>query len=317
MQIFRKYTDLDKLTESGQWQLSQLLCDNQRLSVDPGNDRVFTEGKPTLPSSVMDTEPYRKEATAPSWSFKDKEGVEVGLDDFAGKKLLLHIGWADNLDIAMTDMQSFQEAQDQLPEIVHLLAASSKDQFNKHIAGKKGLFIFVPPEEMEVLKESYFIANRSNHYFLIGEDGKILANHYDLGTASKLRGTWEKMAKLPPTTAWTPEQRLQFWQSLGIGALIMLMISGAVLWQRRIITRRDQRRRQLLGGRIARYPIPNEPALLIQCDELYSEPDPQEGTGKSGSVPGAVCGPDAENPSQHRRRIYPFNGRNRDLSAIL
>ncbi len=245
MQLFRRYSDLGKLTDSGQWQLSQLHAvtrDTQMIQ----EMQVFAEGKRNLPPPVG----YRtlqKGKMAPSWSFKDKEGVKVELEDFTGKKLLLHIGWAENLDIAITDIEPLQETQeDERPEVIHLIGASSKDQFNQNVAGKKGLFIFVSPGEMEALKEGYFIDNSSNHYFLIGEDGKILANHYDLGTARKLQGTWEKIAKLPTTTAWTPQQRLQFWQSLGIGALFLLLVSGVILWQRRIMARRDLRRRQLL-----------------------------------------------------------------------
>lgn len=195
MQLFRNYTELGKLTESGQWRLSRLMAitrDTQLIR----EMTVFAEGKRNLPPAVG----YRilQEGTAaPSWRFQDKEGVKVELEDFAGKKLLLHIGWVDNLDIAMTDIQSLREAQDQLPEIVHLLTASSKDLFSRGVAGKKGLFIFVPPEEMEVLKERYFIDNSSNHYFLIGEDGNILANHLDLGTATKLRGACERWPTVP------------------------------------------------------------------------------------------------------------------------
>jgi len=244
MQLFRRYTDSGQLTESSQEQLDQLLAiarDSQLIR----EMLVFREGGRPLPPDFG----YRtlQEGTlAPTWSYQDKEGVKVGLADFAGKKVLLHIGWIDNLDIALTDIQSFRQAQEQLPEIVHLLAAPGKDQFLRGVAGKEGLFIFVPPDEMDTLREDYRVDNRSNHYFLIGEDGKILANHYDLGTASKLRGTWEKIAETQEDAAWTPAQWLRFWQSLGIGALLLLLISGVVLWQRRIATQRDLRRRQLL-----------------------------------------------------------------------
>jgi len=244
MQLFRRYTDSGQLTESSQGQLDQLLAiarDSQLIR----EMTVFREGGRRLPPDFG----YRTLQTgtvAPVWSYQDREGVKVGLDDFAGKKVLLHIGWVDNLDIALTDIQSFRQTQEQLPEIVHLLAAPGKDQFLRSIAGKEGLFIFVPPDEMDTLREDYRVDNRSNHYFLIGEDGDILANHYDLGTASKLRGAWEKIADAPEDNGWTPAQWLRFWQRLGIGALILLMISGVVLWQRRIATQRDLRRRQLL-----------------------------------------------------------------------
>ncbi len=244
MQLFRRYTDSGQLTESSQGQLDQLLAmtrDSQLIR----EMVVFREGGRPLPPDfghrILQTG-----TLAPAWSYQDKEGVSVGLADFAGKNVLLHIGWVDNLDIALTDIQSFRQAQEQLPEIVHLLAAPGKDQFQRSVAGKEGLFIFVPPDEMDTLREDYRVDNRSNHYFLIGEDGNILANHYDLNTATKLRGTWEKIADAPDAAAWTPAQWLRFWQSLGIGALGLLFISGIVLWRRRIATQRDLRRRQLL-----------------------------------------------------------------------
>ena len=244
MQLFRRYTDSGQLTESSQGQLDQLLA----MTRDSQLNRemvVFREGGRPLPPD-FGYRTLQAGTPAPAWSYQDKEGVKVGLADFAGKKVLLHIGWVDNLDIALTDIQSFRQTQEQLPEIVHLLAAPGKDQFQRSVAGKEGLFIFVPPDEMDTLRENYRVDNRSNHYFLIGEDGNILANHYDLNTATKLRGTWQKIADAPEDVTWTPAQWLRFWQSLGIGALLLLLISGVVLWQRRIATQRDLRRRQLL-----------------------------------------------------------------------
>lgn len=244
MQLFRQYTDLGALTESGQWRLNQLLAitrDTQLVR----EMSVFMDAGAVLPEDrFIRTLQIGEEA--PSWRFRNQEGVQVGLQDFAGKKMLLHIGWVDNLDMAMADMQSLREAQEQLPEIVHLLAANSKDRFTRGIAGKDGLFVFVPAADMDSLAEDYFIDNRSNHYFLIGENGMMLANHYDLLTAKKLRGTWEKVADLPAETSWTASQWLRFWRSLGIGALVLLVLGGIIFWRRWLINRREQRRRQLL-----------------------------------------------------------------------
>lgn len=244
MQLFRNYDYLGELTESQRWQLSSLASmtrDTQLLQ----EMMVFQEGGRSLPAAVGYRILQPGEA-APSWRYGGMEGAEVSLADFTGRKLLLHIGWADNLDEAMQDVQSLRATRDQLPEVVHLLSAPNRAQFTRYVADKPGLFVYVPPEEMDSLKERYFVDNRSNHYFLIGEDGTVLANHLDLGTATKLQGTWQKVADTPTTTGWTPEQRLRFWQSLGIGALIMLLISGGLLWRRRINTQRDLRRRQLL-----------------------------------------------------------------------
>lgn len=244
MQLFRKYDQLEALSPSSLWQLNQLLAitkDSQLIQ----EMTVFAEGKRKLPPAIG-YQTLQKGKIAPSWSFTDKEGIKVALEDFKGKKLLLHIGWVENLETAMTDIELLQDSQDQLPEMVHLLAASSKDQFAKGVGGKKGLFVFVSPEEMKVLKDQYFIENRSNHYFLIGEDGRILANRYDLGTAKKLQGAWQKMATIPAQSSWTAEQKLQVWRTLGLGALVLLLISGIVLWQRRLTAKRNLRRQQLL-----------------------------------------------------------------------
>lgn len=244
MQLFRQYGELGQLTSSSQHRLARIL----NVSKDSNLNKellVFAQGKQPRPTP-WGYRGLQAGSAAPDWSFRDKEGVKIDLQDFANKKLLLHIGWSDNLDRAVEDLEVFKGQQNPIPEVVHLVAADSKNVFAKSIADKQGLFIFVPAEDMQDLKEKYFIDNNSNHYFLIGEDGNILANHLTLGTAQKLRGTWEKVVEQAPATAWTPEQRLQFWQSIGIGALMLLLISGAVLWQRRIYMRRDLRRRQLL-----------------------------------------------------------------------
>ena len=244
MQLFRKHIPRGELTGSGLWQLDQLMAiirDSQLIQ----EVTAYAKGQQVLPPAIG-IRTLQEGKQAPSWRFTDSEGTLVSLEDFVGKKLFLHIGWAENLGMALADVEFLQGGEETLPEIVHLLAASSKDEFERSIAGKEALFIFIPPKEMEALKENYRIDNRSNHYFLIGEDGQVLANHLDLGTARKLRGTWEKIATVPATTVWTPTQRLKFWQSLGISALLMLLISGVILWRRRMTAQREQRRRQLL-----------------------------------------------------------------------
>jgi hypothetical protein len=244
MQLFRNYTDLGQLTESGQWRLAQLMSmtrDTQLIR----EMTVFKEGMRQLPSPVG-IRTLQKGNAAPAWSFKNTEGGQVGLEDFLGRKLLLHIGRVDNLDLAITDLQTFRESQDQLPEIVHLLTALDYDEFIKGVAGKQGVFVYVSPEEMEALKESYYVDNYSNHYFFIGEEGKILANHYDLGTARMLRGAWQKITIDQTEGGWNADKNQRFLRGLGAGLLISLIIGGIVLWLRRLQAQRELRRRQLL-----------------------------------------------------------------------
>ena len=244
MQLFRFHEEYDQLTRSREFQLDQLLSitrDSQLIE----ELLVFTREKKDRTPPVG----YRILITgkpAPAWSFVDRESVRVSLEDFRGKQLLLHIGWEDLLDLAVADLDTLKAQSEVLPTIVHLVTAPSKEQFSRSIAGKEGLFVYVPPEDMAKLREDYRVDNRTNHYFLIDEEGNVLANNRAMGTAQKMRGTWGKLAKQTASNAWTPEQRLQFWQSLGIGALILLLISSLILWQRRISMRRDQRRRQLL-----------------------------------------------------------------------
>lgn len=244
MQLFRMHGQLGELTKSGQSRLQEILSitrDTQLID----ELLAFTKENPDR-SPAVGHRMIPEGKPAPNWSYGNQEGVKVSLEDFQGKQLLLHIGWDDLLDLAEVDLEPLKERSEVIPTVVHLITARSKEQFSKSIAGREGLFIYVPEEEMTTLRENYRVDNRTNHYFLIGEDGNVLANHLALGTARKLRGTWQKLAQQAVPAVWTPEQRLQFWQSLGIGALGLLAIASLILWQRRLSMRRDLRRRQML-----------------------------------------------------------------------
>lgn len=244
MQLFRTYSELGKLTESGKQQLEELMAvvrDTQLLD----EMSVLGEGKQQLPEAVA-IRTLRKGDLAPSWSLSSREGAEVKLESFLGTDLLLHIGWVDNLDMAMSDIQYLRTGNGRLPEIVHLVVAPDEDSFDRETSGRDGVFVFVSPEEMQGLRASYYIDNRSNHYFLIGEDGRILANHYDLGTAKKLRGAWGGLAKEGEVSTWSAEEKLLFWRTLGISVLCLLLVSALFVWRRRIAEKREERKRQLL-----------------------------------------------------------------------
>lgn len=247
MQLFRSFGYWGRLSESSLDRLSIISA----IARDTNLRKEWTVFRKIVPRDTTMPFHYRvlhPGQPAPHWTFTDNEGVEIGLKDFVGKKVLLHIGWAKNLEMALVDLEEFKSGQSNsnLPEIIHLVAAPSKEDFNKKTAGEKGLFIYLRKEELDILKEKYYIDNSSNQYFLIGEDGTLLASNLTLATSKKLRGTWAKLSKVPSSFRWTPAQRLRFWQSIGIGTFILLMISGVILWRRRISMRRDQRRRQLL-----------------------------------------------------------------------
>jgi len=244
MQLFRSYGDEQILSNYDRKILDQLLyiC---RDSIQKEELLVFTQtGHPKL-----EMKGYRalfKGMKAPDWSFTDREGIKVSLNNFKGKKLLLHIGWSQNMDLAIEDIRSFSENQAAIPEIVHLIHAVNKSEFTATTKSREGLFIYVPDEEMQQMQEDYRIDNNGNHYYLIDETGNILANHLDLSTPTRMRGTWNVVAEEEATTGWSAEQRLSFWKGLGIGAIALLLLSGIFLWQKRVTAQRDLRRRQLL-----------------------------------------------------------------------
>lgn len=244
MQLFRFHGEFERLNRSRTYQLEHLLSitrDSQLIE----ELLVFTREK-TNRSEAFFYRALPVGKSAPDWTYTDQEGVEVGLKDFRGQQLLLHIGWDDLLELAVADLDTLMKQSEVSPTVVHLVTAPSKEQFSKSIAGLEGLFIYVPEEDIAKIREDYRVDNRTNHYFLIDEEGNIQANHLALGTVQKLRGAWDKLANRTVATGWTQEQRLQFWQSLGIGALSLLLISSLILWRRRISMRRDLRRRQLL-----------------------------------------------------------------------
>lgn len=244
MQLFRSYGDEQMLSNYDRKILDQLLyiC---RDSIQKEELLVFTQtGHPKRKMKgyriLMNGE------KAPDWSFTDREGIKVSLNNFKGKKLLLHIGLSQNMDLAIEDIRSFSENQATIPKIVHLIHAANKSEFTATTKNREGLFIYVPDEEMQQLQEDYRIDNNGNHYYLIDETGNILANHLDLSTPTRMRGTWNVVAEEEATTGWNAEQRLSFWKGLGIGAIALLLLSGIFLWQKRVTAQRDLRRRQLL-----------------------------------------------------------------------
>lgn len=244
MQLFRSYGDDQILPNYDRKILDQLLsiC---RDSILKEELLVFTQtGRPK-----QEQRGYRilvKGEKAPDWSFTDREGVKVSLENFKGKKLLLHIGLSQNMDLAIEDIRSFSENQAAIPEIVHLIHADNKADFTATTKNREGLFIYVPDEDMQQLQEDYRIDNNGNHYYLLDETGNVLANHLDLSTPTRMRGTWNQVAEEKAAAGWNAEQRLSFWKGLGIGAIALLLLSGIFLWQKRVTAQRDLRRRQLL-----------------------------------------------------------------------
>ncbi|MEZ5039898.1 MAG: histidine kinase [Saprospiraceae bacterium] len=244
MNLFRMYAENQRLPNSGEQLLKQLLA----ICKDPNWKKellVFSQaGEEMQEPFFYRTLPAGQ--AAPNWRFLNKEGLSVELKDFSGKKVLLHIGWLQNLESAINDVIFFKTDQTLLPEIIHLIQAENKESFEDAINGREGLFIYVTAAEMQVLQDSYRVDNTSNHYFLIDEKGRIIANHFDLGTPTQLRGAWAKVETTAATAKWSPAERLSFWRGIGIGAIALFFLSLVYLWQRQVAAKRALRQRQLL-----------------------------------------------------------------------
>ena len=245
MKLFRSYTPAEGLpTNKKQW-----LADLLRICKDPElieSLSVFNRARAgsLLGPNMFRTIPVGK--LAPEWTFKDAAGENISLSDFRGKKILLHLGWSPHLESALEDIATFRDNQAELPQVVHLVYAENDDEFAAAVLDREGLFIRVPNEEMQILQDSYHLENRSNHYFVLDENGIVVANNFDLGTPIKMRGTWQKVVKSSADKGWTAQERLHFWRNLGVGAIVLLLSSLVFLWQRRIAARKNLRQRQLL-----------------------------------------------------------------------
>lgn len=183
---------------------------------------------------------------APDWNFQDAEGVAVQLRELRGQKLLLHIGWPENLAAACSDVAYFRENQEDLPRVVHLIIADQAAAVADDICHREDLLVHVPVAQAQMLRDSYRLDNTSNHYYLLDEDGRVMANNYELATPTKMRASWAKLQPAESAPRWTAEQRLLFWRITGATAAFLLLMSLLYLWRRQLLERQEWRKRQLL-----------------------------------------------------------------------
>ncbi|MCB0630180.1 MAG: histidine kinase [Saprospiraceae bacterium] len=243
--FFRAYSDENGLNPQFITLLNTLIegCKDPDLIADL---KVFSNPGAKRQEVIYYIPNVRIGRPAPDWSFKDREGVEVSLSGLKGKKVLLHAGWLEHLESALADIDIFRQDQSEFPAVVHLLVADSRSDFERGTRGREGLFVYVPKEDQEMLRDSYRIENRSNHYFLLDEEGIVIAGNYELGTPHKMRGVWEKIYSGQAAAVWTTEERLQYWRILGGVAGTLLLLSLLYLWRRGHLEKLELRKRKLL-----------------------------------------------------------------------
>lgn len=175
---------------------------------------------------------------APFWEFPILDGQKLSLNNFLGKHLLLHIGLEQNLPLALEDINEIKAITNRSIEVVSIVAREP----GKAIKENNSNVIYLPHEEMQILRDSYRIENNANNYFIIAPDGKVLSNPLFTSTFNYLKATvtnlpLEKEAfELPPT----------FWKYLGILSLMLLAIVALYTQRKRTLAKREQQKRQLV-----------------------------------------------------------------------
>lgn len=175
---------------------------------------------------------------APFWEYPMLDGQKRSINDFLGKYLLLHIGLEQNLPIALEDIKEIKTITNKPIDALSIVARQpgipAKENSTK--------IIYLPHEEMQILRDSYAINNNANNYFIIAPDGKVLSNPFFTGTFNHLKSS---VASLPLTKeAWKPTPL--FWRNLGISALALLFLGGVYAQRKRTLAKREQQKRQLV-----------------------------------------------------------------------
>ena len=124
---------------------------------------------------------------APGFTLKDKDGADVSLSDFAGKKVVLYFYPKDNTSGCTKQACAFAGLYGQFTKKGAVVIGVSRDSAASHgkFAEKYSLpFILLSDPELEVI-QAYGVWQEKKNYgkvsmgvvrttFIIGEDGNIL-----------------------------------------------------------------------------------------------------------------------------------------------
>lgn len=97
---------------------------------------------------------------------------------------------------------------------------------------------------MRSLKDSFYITNNANYFYLIDPDGKVITSPYNLNSFKKLSSVVGSLPKPKERKIWQPSPI--FWQNLGIITLILLLLAAIYTQRKRTLTKREQQKRQLV-----------------------------------------------------------------------
>ncbi|MEM6320256.1 MAG: histidine kinase, partial [Bacteroidota bacterium] len=178
---------------------------------------------------------------APNWAFANSLGDTIRLSDFLGQFCLVHIGVAQNLRDAQTDLQAIKTELD-----IDLPTVSIVEQPQQPLDEKlyDETVLFVSDTQMRTLRDSYRIDNRGNNYYLIDSTGTVAASPFDLNSFHKLKSAIAILPKPTPRRFWQPTPI--FWRNLGIIAVVLLLLSAVHIQRKRVLAQREKRRRQLV-----------------------------------------------------------------------
>lgn len=177
---------------------------------------------------------------APKWSFANENNDTIHSVDYRDQYLLLHFGLAENLSQALSDIIALKKESPQNIKAISIVTEPEND--GKKLKQKD--IIYLSFQEMKTMRDSYFIDNNANHYFIIGPEGKIRSNSYFTSSFSKLKSEIKKLPSEKQEPFFKPTEF--FWRNLGIGSLLLLLISGVYIQRKRMLAKREQQRRQLL-----------------------------------------------------------------------
>ena len=123
---------------------------------------------------------------APEFTLKDKDGIDVSINDFKGKKIVLYFYPRDNTPGCTRQACAFAGAYERFREKDVVVIGISKDSVSSHVkfAEKYNLpFILLSDTELEVIK-AYGVWQEKKQYgkvsfgvvrttFIINEEGNI------------------------------------------------------------------------------------------------------------------------------------------------
>ncbi len=191
-------------------------------------------------SSPTDTRRFQINIAAPKWKYDLDSTKNISLENYLGDYLLLHIGLVKNLEVAKSDIQEIKGNKKEPIKTLSIVVTRDSSQMNQFLDE----VIYIPPNEMLSLRDSFHISNNANYFYLIDPDGKIITTPYNANSFKKLSSVITSLPNPNETKLWQPSSI--FWQNLGITALILLLFAAIYIQRKRTLAKKEQQKRQLV-----------------------------------------------------------------------